>query len=402
MDPLLILIIVLSVGLILLGVRAYRQAQALEMADAAASVLRRELTSQREQSRELVAELNALADVTLDAVMVVNQAHQIVVVNEAAREAFGQGQQGTLVGKTLLAVTRHHEIDELVDEVLKADEPLETQLILHERSYRVRGLVVALQNRPAVALAMQDVSEMVRLARARRDMVANIVHDLGTPLNSISLLVEKLTMKYGKNPDKDRQDLAKMTALADSLKHIVREMLDLSTIESGKAIIRMVDVKVADLVQSAVTLMATQAESKKQEIVNEIAPDLMVLADPEQTRRVLTNLLHNSIKFTSDQGQGKIRITAESYAPDMLKVSVIDNGRGIPPADRSRIFERFYQVDTARSGEKSAVGAGLGLSIAKHIVTSQGGQIWAEPNFPQGVCICFTLALTTDHAPASA
>jgi two-component system phosphate regulon sensor histidine kinase PhoR len=394
--PTAIAVLVLIGVLVGLALHNKRQTQTLAEREAALLALQRELGAERGSQKELATQLSAFADVTLDALLILDRQNVIQVANNAASQLFPHA--GTLIGKTLMSVCLNHELDELVDEVQKSREQLETQINIGERAYRVRGLLVETPNRVVVALALQDVSELVRLARARRDMVANVVHDIGTPINSIGLLIERLIATYGINAEKDRERLTKMNVQVADLQHLHRELLELSTIESGMAIMRMVNVELKELVHSAIELVQTQAESKKQDMLNEVPDALKVLADPDQTRRVLTNLIHNAVKFTPDQGQ--VRMTA-AIEGDMVKICVIDNGRGIPPADRTRIFERFYQVDTARSGQKSSVGAGLGLSIAKHIITAQGGTIWAEPNLPQGTVMCFTLALATDSAPVA-
>ena len=104
------------------------------------------------------------------------------------------------------------------------------------------------------------------------------------------------------------------------------------------------------------------------------------------------NVMHNAVKFTPQGGQ--IIFTATCSA-QMATIRIRDTGRGIPPHDRTRIFERFYQVDTARTGHPGG-GSGLGLSIAKHIIEAQGGKIWAEAGIPNGACICFTIPLAED------
>src|SRR5262249_34316743 len=139
------------------------------------------------------------------------------------------------------------------------------------------------------------------------------------------------------------------------------------------------------------------------EFVSQIPSDLLVLADPEQTRRVVTNLLHNSVKFTPSGG--KIIFEASENS-QMATIRARDTGIGIPPQERTRIFERFYQVDTARTAKTGGhgSGSGLGLSIAKHIIEAQGGRIWAEgapSDGPGGACIMFTIPLADGKQEAS-
>jgi two-component system, OmpR family, phosphate regulon sensor histidine kinase PhoR len=330
---------------------------------------------------------SALADAAFDGLFLVDTRKQIVMLNQAARNIFGPAMASP--GKTLIAVTHNHEMDAFVDAILSAEEDLESQFNIEERSYRVRGCVIS--HKPVIAsLAFQDVTELLRLTRARRDMVANFSHDLRTPISSIRLLVDTLLTNFGKNSERDRRLLGKIAGETDSLEHMTQELIDLSMIESGRAIIRMVEVDFNDIVNNALEVMATQIEQKKLALVNELPVNLRVLADPEQTRRVITNLVHNSLKFTPSGGQIKFSATVDDT---LATIRVKDTGPGIPPQERSRIFERFYQVDSSRSSQKNSTGSGLGLSIAKHIIEAQGGKIWAEPGVPGGACICFTIPL---------
>ncbi len=241
-------------------------------------------------------------------------------------------------------------------------------------------------------MALQDITELRRLTRARRDMVANISHELRTPISSIRLLVDTLNQNIGRNPDRDTRLLGKIATETDSLQYLTQELHDLSMIESGKAIMRMVEIPFNTIAHNAIERMTAQIEKKKIALTNTIPEEVRVLADPDQTRRVLTNLISNSVKFTPSGGN----ITFSALASEsMITIRVADNGAGIPLQERTRIFERFYQVDSARSSGPQGGGSGLGLSIAKHIVEAHGGQIWAEAAEPHGTCICFTLPQAT-------
>jgi two-component system phosphate regulon sensor histidine kinase PhoR len=262
-----------------------------------------------------------------------------------------------------------------------------------ERSFRVRIAVIETpEGRKNVMLALQDISELLLLARARRDMVANFSHDLRTPISSIRLLIETLTHNFGDSAKRDKRLVRKIAGEIDSLEHMTQELIDLSIIESGRANIRMIPVNFADTLREALTVMGTQIEQKSLGVVNNVPDTLRLLADPDQTRRVLMNVIHNAVKFTPSGGQ--IQFTAISDA-QTATIAIQDTGPGIPPQDRTRIFERFYQVDTSRSGQ---TGSGLGLSIAKHIIEAQGGKIWAEAGIPGGARIVFTLPLAEESA----
>jgi two-component system phosphate regulon sensor histidine kinase PhoR len=160
-------------------------------------------------------------------------------------------------------------------------------------------------------------------------------------------------------------------------------------IESGQAILRMEETFAAEMVDEAIERVVDQSDAKEIEIVNEVPLDFRVLADRDQVRRVLINLIHNSIKW-SPPGE-KIKVRAE-HAGDEVVMSILDSGPGVPEDFRERIFERFYQVDPSRSGGE---GTGLGLAICRHIIEAHGGSIWVVDNLEgkdgKGGCFEFTL-----------
>lgn len=355
---------------------------------------RRDLEVSRTRLNVLQRQATALADVLFDPLLVVNVStpqHTVITINAAAADCFKLDAVAAQ-GRTVMQVTRHHEIDSLVNDLANGVEQPEMQIMIEDSTFRVRGACLAEANQRLVVVALQDISELLRLARARRDMVANFSHDLRTPLSSIKLLIESLQMNLGRNPERDRKLLGKLAGEADSLHHMTQELIDLSMIESRRAIMRLVPVPADQVIESALKIMETQFDQKRLRVMRSVPADLWLLADPDQVRRVLTNLLHNAVKFTPPEGQ----ITCEVQPlDDYLQISVTDTGAGIPPHERARIFERFYQVDAARTGGAGTAnrgGTGLGLAIAKHIVEAHGGKIWAEAGLPPtGARLCFTL-----------
>jgi len=166
-----------------------------------------------------------------------------------------------------------------------------------------------------------------------------------------------------------------------------QEMMDLAQIESGQAILRLVPTEVALLVRRGVKHLRSQMKAKGQQLTLAVPADLLALADEQHVARVVSNLLHNAIKFTPEGGS--IAIHAEA-AGDDVRICVSDTGPGIPQAEQTRIFERFYKADRARTHG----GTGLGLAIARHIVEGHGGRIWVESAAGQGATFCFTLPRT--------
>lgn len=314
-----------------------------------------------------------LANSAYDALLVVNEHLRIIGSNESAETLFGTSR---LVGKTLEDATELPELEMMVADALANEEDvLEEQISFHRRSYRARVQVVRRAGHLFIGLALQDVSDLVRLNRARREMVANISHELRTPIANIRLIIDGLFHEQEK--PKRKQSSAALKAIArqtDSLLWLAQELLDLSMIESGQAIMRMIEIPLKEIVIEAVEHVEDQAEVKEIGIVDEVDKGVQVLADRDMVRRVLINLIHNAIKW-SPPGE-KIRVRAE-ITGDEVTISVLDRGPGVPEEYRERIFERFYQVDPARSGGD---GTGLGLAICKHIVEAHGGRIWVEDN----------------------
>lgn len=335
--------------------------------------LEQRLAALEQSYRQQQVLLQTLANSAYDALIVMNERHEILAMNDSARALFPHEAP---LGTSLEAVTQSPELDMMVtDAERNKEEVFEEQLSINRRVYRVRTQTIEQQGMCFIALGIQDISELVRLNRARRDMVANISHELRTPIANIRLIIDSL-FHEGDKP-KRKKSIDSLRAIAketDVLLWMAEELLDLSMIESGQAIMRMVEVPIADIVEEVTENLDDLSQTKELDIVNEVPTDLLVLCDRDKVRRVLINLVHNAIKW-SPPGE-VIMVRAEKRDDDVL-VSVLDNGPGVPEDQRDRIFERFYQADASRSISE---GTGLGLAICKHIVEAHGGQIWAEGN----------------------
>ncbi len=331
----------------------------------------------------LKRERQALGDVAFDALFLVDTEHRVGMMSAAAHETF---PRATAEGETLMAVTRSHEIDAVIRDVLESGDACESVVNLQDKLYRVRAIPIDTQNTPHVAVALRDITELKRLEVARRDMVANISHELRNPITSIRILVDTLSHDMARDPVRDKRLLDRIAHETHTLQHMTQELLDLSMIESGQAILRLVPMSLAEIVEEAERQLQEQLNLKHISFSYSVPADLRVLIDPDQVRRVLVNLMHNAIKFTPLEGS--IHVGVEEYDADFYKVWMEDTGPGVPIHERGRIFERFYQVDTAR---KKGGGTGLGLAIAKHIIEAHGGEIWVEDADPHGAKFCLTL-----------
>lgn len=314
-----------------------------------------------------------LADGAYDALLVVDTGFNILVSNQSAEKLFNKSP---LVGSSLKDITDLPELELMVsDALVNEEESFEEQMIYENRHYRVRAQVCRYADRPYVRVAMSDMTQLVKLNRARRDMVANISHELRTPIANIRLIIDNLFHDQDKPKRKDSiSSLRSIARETDNLMWLVQEMSDLSMIESGQSIVRMVENNLRQIVSDAIERLEQRIEVQNIKVQNNVPAHLKVLCDRDLVERVFVNLIHNAIKW-SPPGE-TITINAHNTG-DEVTISVFDNGPGVAPEQVERIFERFYQVDASRSGNE---GTGLGLAICRHVVEAHGGKIWAEPN----------------------
>lgn len=374
------LVLVLLLVLVIVGWQYRRTRQDLLNATADARMA-------QEQAKLVEAERDRLSDflkvvgaVSSDAIMLIDADHTVLWLNDAARALCVEAIEIPL---PLNKALRSYEILDLVDKAMEDRQPHDRQFAREEATYHATATQV--QSQPLlVALVVEDVTELQRLGRARRDFVANISHDLRTPIAAIQVMVETLQSPAASSEKRRKKLLKGIIDQTAALEQLSQELLDLSLIESGRMPLRLVETPIEDLIEPVVERMKTQAESKDITIHTEYDPELQVLADPDSIRRVLQNLLHNALKF-SDEG-GNIVLGVEAESEDVI-VRVSDTGVGIKEEDLDRIFERFYKADRMRSER----GTGLGLAIARHIIEGHGGRIWVESQPEQGATFYFTL-----------
>ena len=377
--------------------RAARRALAAAELDLAAAQRARAAEAQAAAWHR--AQLRALQQAQLEAVLILAADRTVLECNAPAQALFGVTGEA---GRTLILTTRSVELDDLVTHCLAGGSDCDRQVPLGRAAqpYRARAVLAAdpVAGARGVVLWLQDLSELQRLGRARRDFVANISHDLRTPITSIRLLVDTLRGPVAHDPTARDELLEKIAVETEALTQLSQELLDLAQIESGQTLFKLVATRLADLVTGVTDRLGPQAQRKRQRLGVELPPDLVVLADVAQMQRALGNLVHNAIKFTP--AEGAITLRAAPAGPDVT-VEVADTGPGIAPDDIPRVFERFFRADRARTGGRTAGGTGLGLAIAKHVVEAHGGRIWVADGGGPGHGAVFRFTLPTAQLPAS-
>lgn len=326
-----------------------------------------------------------LAQMT-DGMVIADDEGVVQLINPAAGEIFETPTAGA-VGHTLIEVIRHHQLVKLWQTCISSGEQQSTTLEMGAERKFIHAIAIPLAHvQPGgVLLICQDLTRVRRLEQVRRDFVSNVSHELRTPLASLKALTETLQDGALDDPAAARHFLQRMETEIDTLTQMVRELLELSRIESGKVPLQRKPVDVSGLMEMAAERMRLQAERAELTLTVEHNQELpQVMADGERIEQVLFNLLHNAIKFTPPGGSITLKATRDG---EHVVIAVKDTGVGISDEDQTRIFERFYKADRARSGG----GTGLGLSIARHMVESHGGKIWLESQTGKGSTFYFSL-----------
>ena len=316
-----------------------------------------------------------------------------VVRASAAAHSFGLVRDDRVVHpqleRLLTAVARDGEIRDVEIELPRG--PLgPATLYLHVR-------VAPLGARHVLLLA-EDNTETRRVEEIRRDFVVNVSHELKTPVGALALLAETVA-SAADDPEAVRRFAGRMQTEATRLSHLVQEIIELSRLQVAGALTGAVPVGVADVVEEAVDRARTAATAK--EIAVEVGklPEITVVGDRDLLVTAVRNLLDNAVAYSSEGTRVAVGCTVRA-AEGLVEIAVVDQGIGIPVEEQTRLFERFYRVDPARSRDTG--GTGLGLSIVKHVAADHGGDVtvWSEPGRGSTFTIRLPLAsMATDDGP---
>jgi two-component system sensor histidine kinase SenX3 len=320
--------------------------------------------------------LGEILDPLRAAVVVVSDSDRILAASANAR-AIGMARGSSIAPA---------DVADLLAQARAAGRSAEAELRLPGPSGELLLAVraVLLSNGAAVVVA-EDRSADLRFSETRRDFVANISHELKTPIGAITLLAEAAD-SAADDPDAVRTFLGKLTRETTRLNELVSQIIALSRLQATETVLGAHEVLVAEILESAVGRCHPLAEARGISISLQAEPGLQVVGDAAELETAVTNLVQNAIAY-SEPG-ARVAVTS-NVAGDLAEIRVSDNGIGISAEDQARIFERFFRVDADRS--RASGGTGLGLSIVKHVAAAHGGDVTVWSRLGQGST--FTLRL---------
>jgi two-component system phosphate regulon sensor histidine kinase PhoR len=337
------------------------------------------------QPRPDVEELGRIADQASLGLIAFDADFRVHQANLAAHEAL-ERRPGSLLGRSLMEAFLDHRLEDLVRAAARGESGAREVGADEGRRLVVRA-------RPALGggawVTLENVTALRRLERIRTEFIDNLAHELRTPLASIRLLTEMLAhdLAAADAPPRIRDRVATIDVETGHLAQIVNELLDLSRIEQATSRVRADEVMVGPLVSGTLARLRTFADRQGVELRSNVPDDVPpIRGEEERLAQLLLNLLHNAIKFSPEGGVVSV---AAVQAGGMLTIDVADQGEGIPRAERTRVFERFYKVDRSRRRDQG--GTGLGLSIARHIVEAHGGRIWVASTDGPGTTMRFSI-----------
>ena len=312
-------------------------------------------------------------------------------VLQATPEAFAIGLTD---GRSLL----HPELQRVVDDSRRAQEHRSVDLVLPRSAAGARNLVITAHAAPIdvarVLLVVDDRSDSVRLEAVRRDFVANVSHELKTPIGAVSLLAEALD-SAADDPAQVQRFAARLTAEASRLGALVQQIIEFSRVQVADPLGSAESVPLDDVLRAAVDATRVAAEARGISVVLGKKSGLWASGDRPLLTTAVQNLVANAIAFSPQRGHVGVGVRSRD---GVVEIAVSDQGIGIAEDDLDRVFERFYRTDQARSRQTG--GTGLGLSIVKHVAENHGGEVRVWSHVGRGST--FTIRLPEIPAPVSA
>ena len=340
------------------------------------NVMVAELQEKIRQANDEKWKLRAAFASMAEGVMVLDARNRIEGLNKGMAEIIGV-EYDRIVGKTPLEVFRNVELQNALHRFWQKGEPVLQEIVMGDDKPLVLDVSIsAVKNppgqEPKTMAVFHDVTRLKGLERMRVDFVANVTHEIKTPLTAIIGFVETLEQGAVEDPVTARKFLQTIRENARRLDRLVDDLLILSNVELGETKLAFEGLSVAEVLEKARLLIQAKADVKNIEIRTDLPASLpLICADRDRAVQILLNILDNAVKFTPEGG--RVSITASPDRQDFMIIKVSDTGPGIPKSELPRLGERFYRVDKTRSRDLG--GTGLGLSIVKHLMKAHSGEM---------------------------
>jgi len=333
------------------------------------------------QKNELTAVLSSMTE----GVMAVDMNERIISINKAAASIF-ENLPENLLNRSIPEIIRNPDLQKFIKKALSSSQNLEEDITLYQGGERIlyvhhTPLEDPDGQRRGILVVLNDVTHLRKLENIRKDFAANVSHEIKTPLTAIKGFVETLRSDVDAAPEETERFLAIIEKHVDRLTTIVEDLMKLSKIEQQdeKSDIHLEESSVKSVILSAVQTCREKADAKKITIDLECPEDISLQLDSRLMTQALANLLDNAVNYSHENAKIQILTT---FQEKELRISIKDHGIGIPKEHLSRLFERFYRVDKARS--RKLGGTGLGLAIVKHIAHAHGGRVSVESTLGKG------------------
>ena len=332
------------------------------------------------------SQTDAILSGMIEGVVVLDQSGRIVLTNPGFEKMFHL-QREQLSGQYHYEVLRHHQLNVLVEEAQRTKQPVSAEIAFDlPHPHFILHVTPTAGATSWLVLVFHDITVLKRLEQVRADFVANISHELKTPLAAVKGYLETLVDEWDEDRSRVREYLEVLQRHTDRMQNIVSDLLQLSRIESGRDPVRKTLIPFQEYIDKIILSLAPLAKRKEIILVRKNEADFSFWADPAKMQQVFINLLDNALKYTSPGGRVEIGAIDQKTS---VVIHVSDTGIGIPQEEQVRIFERFYRVDRARS--RALGGTGLGLSIVKHIIEAHEGNIQANSAPGKGTQFTMTL-----------
>lgn len=319
----------------------------------------------------------------------------ILLINDEAKKMINCPKEVMVEGRNISFAIRNNLILKQIMMFMGSKVNEKTIINMEDgRFLRIKLDPVYLQNNKSIVIGsivnIEDISERVRAENMRKDFVANVSHELKTPLTSISGFAE--TLKLNENIDKETRNrfLTIIDGEANRLRRLIEDILTLSFIENDKKEEKEA-INLYSVYRRVEDMLMISARTKNISLNCDADEIIKIAANADYVKQIILNLVDNAIKYTPENGNVNVKIFADK---DDAVIKVSDTGMGIPKEDQARIFERFYRVDKARSREIG--GTGLGLAITKHIAMNLGGTISVESELEKGSTFTVRIPIKRD------